>query len=94
MEQETPALHLGYRMQAEAMDMLALRATLMGQEIDPEKAKQARHGMAQIFPLTATDLPNRIGPALGAALKSAEREWLDSGFTLTKVTLIARHNRG
>jgi poly(A) polymerase len=48
-------------------------------------------GAAAEFPLRATDLIKAgmaPGPALGAALKAARTRWLDSDFSLDRVTLV------
>ncbi len=50
---------------------------------------QVARGAAAKFPLTASDLmPALSGPALGAALRRLEREWIASEFTLTREALL------
>jgi len=89
MNDDTPPGELGYRLGAvEALDVLALRATLSGRESEPEKADQARIGARQILPVTAADLPGLVGPAIGARLRALEARWIASGFTMTKGTLL------
>ncbi len=75
---------LGYRLgEAEALDVLALRAALSNALLDPRAAEAARHGAAQSFPLRAIDLAPLAGPDLGRRLKDLERAWIASGFALT-----------
>ena len=38
-------------------------------------------------------MPNLTGPALGEAMKRLEKEWIASGFTLTRKDLIARASK-
>ncbi|SLN32693.1 CCA tRNA nucleotidyltransferase [Roseisalinus antarcticus] len=82
---------LGYRLGAdEALDVLALRGACVGAEIDPVSAESARHGAVQTLPIKPTDLQaTHSGKALGAALKAAERRWIDSGFVLTRDQLLS-----
>lgn len=90
MSTDLPPGPLGYRLGAdEALDVLALRAAMAGQEIDPVQAENARDGAAQRFPLRAADLmPAYEGPALGAELRRREGAWIASGFTLTREDLL------
>ncbi|MBP1805168.1 CCA tRNA nucleotidyltransferase [Rubellimicrobium aerolatum] len=79
---------LGYRLgEAEALDVLALRAALSNAHLDPEAARLARHGAGQRFPLAAADLAPLAGPALGHRLRALERAWIDSGFALSPKSL-------
>ena len=81
---------LGYRHGAEAAKtILHLRLYAQGQVPDADDLAKADKGAAARFPLTARDLmPALDGPALGKALKTAERRWIDSGFTLSKEELL------
>lgn len=86
------AAALGYRNGVDqALAILALRAALF-ETVPLENARQdAETGAAATFPLKAADLmPDLTGPALGAALKRAESDWIASGFALDKPALIAR----
>jgi poly(A) polymerase len=95
MEQEASPEALGYHLGwPEALDVLALRAALSGQETVPEKVGRARQAAGARLPLTAADLAPLAGPALGRALRQAERLWLDSGLTLTRAALIAAVQKG
>jgi len=68
---------------------LALRAATLGAEFDTIQAEKARFGAAQVFPVKAGDLSDRLqGPELGAALKDAKTRWIASDFRLTKADLI------
>ena len=81
---------LGYRLGAEeAQGVLALRAALSNATIDPEAARQAEAGAAHRFPLAAADLSPLAGPALGQRLRTLERAWIDSGFSLPRDALLA-----
>lgn len=82
---------LGYHLGAEAArDVLLLRAALLGGGVSDQALAAARFGAAQRFPLTAEDLmPDLEGPALGAALRTAEARWIASGFALGRDELLA-----
>ncbi len=90
MSSDTPPGVLGYRLGAqEALDVLALRAAMGGQEIDTVQAQDARDGAGQSFPLRAADLmPGYEGPALGAELRRREAAWIASGFSLGRDDLL------
>jgi poly(A) polymerase len=80
---------LGYRLgEAEALDVLALRAALSNALLDPTAAETARHAAAQRFPVKACDLAPLAGPALGQRLRELERAWIGSGFTLPPEALL------
>ena len=84
------AAELGYRHGVEtALSALAIRAASEAREMDEAEAVSAGSGARQVFPLAAADLPDTLeGPEIGAALKAAERRWIDSGFELTKADLL------
>ena len=83
---------LGYRLGADlAVSALLLRAASLGVWIEDSEIDAARNGAAQVFPITAADLmPDLSGPALGAALKRLEDEWVASGFSLSRKLLLQR----
>ena len=83
---------LGYRLgKEEGQNALMLRAALLKQAVSDADLDSARHAADQTFPLEAADLmPNLQGPALGAALRRLEADWIASGFELTRETLIQR----
>jgi poly(A) polymerase len=71
------------------IDRLIVTAAAMGQTVDPDAIQKIKHAASQTFPLTAADLmPELQGPALGKAMKAAEKRWINSGFTLAKAELI------
>ncbi|WP_377509959.1 CCA tRNA nucleotidyltransferase [Octadecabacter sp. R77987] len=83
------AQELGYRFADRAVDILALRAAMAGQEFDTKLAEKAVFGANQSFPLAASDfMLDLSGPALGKALGNAEQRWIASGFTLTRAELL------
>ncbi|MCR9088970.1 MAG: CCA tRNA nucleotidyltransferase [Rhodobacteraceae bacterium] len=86
------AAELAYRHGAEtARDVLLLRVALAGQPLSPDFAAEIATGAAARFPISATDLmPELSGAALGTALEQLESDWIASGFTLDRATLIAR----
>ena len=88
--EDTSPRALGYRHGAKAaQDILLVRASAEGVEIDSKKLESAMRAATETFPLTADDLmPALTGPALGRALNAAEDEWIESGFTLTKEDLL------
>ena len=81
---------IAYRFGADvARDAYLVIAASTGQPATPDALDAISHAAVQTFPLKAADLmPNLSGPALGAALKKAERRWIASGFTLTKADLL------
>ncbi len=83
---------LGYRYGAEtALSALALRAAMTTSLIDPTDRAEADRGAAQVFPLTAADLqPDLQGAALGKALRSAEANWIASGFARGRADMLPK----
>jgi poly(A) polymerase len=86
-----PPLELGYKLGAEAAtDVLLLRAALLQTRFDDGALDDLNRGASAIFPLKAADLqPDLSGPALGQALKAAERDWLASDLRLVRAALRA-----
>lgn len=86
------AEEMGYRLGEDAgLNARLLRLALLETGFTPSDAEMVRFGAAQIYPIAAADLMDRLqGPDLGAALKRLEAEWIASGFTLTKEELIAK----
>lgn len=84
------AAELGYRYGAtEAVDILALRAALLGGDLSPVATKDALFGAGQKCPIRAADLmPEVQGEALGKRLKEIEARWIASGFALSKADLL------
>ena len=71
---------------AHARDALLVRAAALA--MPPEGLDAARRGAEAAFPLRAADLPDLRGPALGAALRRAERAWLAAEGALDRAALI------
>ena len=84
------AIEMAYRHGADiGIDMLAVEAASLSQNMDPKEVDAVRNAANQVFPLKAQDLmPDVQGAALGAALKAAEKRWIASGFQLTKDDLL------
>lgn len=62
---------------------------VFGDALSEAKLQAARWASEQKFPVTAQDLmPELKGKALGDALKKLERDWIASGFTLSKDSLL------
>lgn len=87
----TGPAELGFRFGCDlALEMVMLRAALMGQEVETAVLDAANHGAQQTFPISAKDLmPDYTGAVLGARLKALETAWISSGFSLTKADLLA-----
>lgn len=81
---------LGYLHGSEAArDIFLLRAALLETPLEPTSLDEAGQGALAVFPISAKDLmPELKGPALGARLKSLEKQWIDSGFALTRDDLM------
>lgn len=71
-----------------ATDIILLRAALLSPAPANWHEAVARGATAR-FPVSAADLPDLSGPALGARLKSLRARWLASDLTLTKGQLLA-----
>ncbi|MGR3761238.1 CCA tRNA nucleotidyltransferase [Roseobacteraceae bacterium NS-SX3] len=83
---------LAYRLgAARAWDAMLLRTALLEQPLPPGLEAEIAAGSAAEFPVSAQDLmPALKGPALGAALKKLEAEWIASAFTLSREALLDR----
>ncbi|WP_438986931.1 CCA tRNA nucleotidyltransferase [Marivivens donghaensis] len=81
---------LGYRHKDTAEDSYLVRQASMGQPLDPEELAVLHHAVQQSFPVKAADLmPVFTGAALGERLRKLEADWIASGFTLSRDTLIS-----
>ncbi|MEX0305345.1 MAG: CCA tRNA nucleotidyltransferase [Leisingera sp.] len=82
---------LGYKLGSQqALDALLLRAAFLEQPLPPNLETDIALGTDAAFPVKARDLlPDIKGPALGAALKKLEVEWIASGFSLSRDELLA-----
>ena len=85
-----PPIEASYRHGADVgVDVLAVEAASLGQNIDPKQVEFVKSAALQRIPITAQDfMPDLEGAALGEALKAAERRWIASGFQLTKDDLL------
>jgi poly(A) polymerase len=81
---------LAYRQGAQvALDAALLRAALLEQPLSPVFESDIASGAEAVFPIKARDLlPDFKGPALGNMLKKLEAEWIASGFSLSRETLL------
>lgn len=77
--------------QSVARDVMLLRSALLEMPLHPMLETELNAGAQAVFPLTAQDLmPDVQGPALGVALKRLKSDWIASGFSLDKDTLLKR----
>lgn len=77
--------------QSVARDVMLLRSALLEMPLPPMLETELNAGAQAVFPLTAQDLmPDLQGPALGVALKRLKSDWIASGFSLDKDTLLKR----
>ena len=72
-----------------AAAILLARAALSGMTPTAGWQAEVARGAAAQFPISAKDLPDLSGPALGQRLKDLRQRWLDSGLRLTKAELLA-----
>lgn len=86
----TSVQELAYRQGAQvALDAALLRAALLEQPLSPVFESDIASGAEAVFPIKARDLlPAFKGPALGNMLKKLEAEWIASGFSLNRETLL------
>lgn len=74
-----------------ALDLAILRAVAFESPLGDLDQPALRAAAQARFPLSGADLmPALTGPALGAALKRLEQDWVASGFTLDRAALLAR----
>jgi poly(A) polymerase len=80
----------GYLLGAEAArDVHLIEAATLAAPMEKSTLEIISEGAAQSFPVKAADLmPGLEGPALGAALKSLEGQWIASDFSLSKAGLL------
>ncbi|MEC8574016.1 MAG: CCA tRNA nucleotidyltransferase [Pseudomonadota bacterium] len=77
--------------QSVARNAMLLRSALLEMPLSPMLETELNAGAQAVFPLTAQDLmPDLRGPALGVALKRLKSDWIASGFSLDKDTLLKR----
>ncbi|AUQ72258.1 CCA tRNA nucleotidyltransferase [Phaeobacter inhibens] len=74
-----------------ARNVMLLRSALFEAPIAPDLETEITKGAAAVFPLSAKDLmPDLQGPALGAALKTLQKDWIRSEFMLDRDALLKR----
>ena len=77
--------------QSVARSAMLLRSALLEMPLSPMLETELNAGAQAVFPLTAQDLmPDVQGPALGVALKRLKSDWIASGFSLDKDSLLKR----
>ncbi|MDN5569206.1 MAG: CCA tRNA nucleotidyltransferase [Paracoccus sp. (in: a-proteobacteria)] len=77
-----------YRLGPEIGADHALLQAARGIALPPDWRDQVAQAACATFPLSAADLPDLQGPALGRGLKTAEAAWIASGFALPAPALI------
>lgn len=92
VESEQGAGEIAWRQNAStARDVVWLRAAATGAPVPPDSEKDISVGAAASFPVQPGDLmPDYKGPALGKRLAWLEKEWISSGFTLSRDSLLSK----
>mgnify|MGYP001821611900 FL=1 len=87
-----PPAVVGYRFGMETgRDVLLLGDALMGNVSSERAYSELTKGAAAEFPVRAADLlPAFEGKALGEKLRELETRWIESGFTLSKESLLTK----
>ncbi|MEO0667712.1 MAG: CCA tRNA nucleotidyltransferase [Pseudomonadota bacterium] len=67
-----------------------LRAATSGTPLPEGWMDDIAQGAEATFPVTAADLPDLQGPALGQRLKALKQDWLASDLALSKAALLGR----
>ena len=82
---------LGYRLgHRDAMSTVAVRSALFQEPVAVDAKDQVKKGSGRTFPVTAADLmADYNGPALGNRLRTLEKMWIASDFTLDRDSLLA-----
>jgi len=91
LENPRPLAELAYRNGAKvAVDVALLRAAVLSTPLPADLRQLTDDAASQTCPVTASDLMPRFqGPALGEKLKALEQDWINSGFRLTRLDLLA-----
>lgn len=85
-----PPAALGHRLGPDlGADAVLVRAALLETPPPPGWQADVARGAATPFPVTAADLPDLSGPALGTRLRALERRWLAADCRPTKAELLA-----
>jgi poly(A) polymerase len=79
------AYRLGY---AAGLDTQLVLHAHLGTALPENLQEQLEIGASAVFPVSASDLPDLQGPALGARLKRLETAWTDAGFDISKQDLL------
>ena len=88
---DAPA-EVGYRHGVDTgMDVLLVSDALLGRSFSKNAFIQLERGARAEFPIKAADLmPKLQGKALGEKLREMETAWIESGFTLSRETLLSK----
>lgn len=74
----------------DSLDVVLLRAVRSGEDLPDDLLEKIESGSARQFPVEVSDLPRDLkGAGIGKAMRTLERLWLDSGFSMTKRRLIS-----
>lgn len=85
---ERPAV-TGWRLGADrGRDALLLRAAVLEHPVQGDALAEISRGAQSTFPVTAADLPQLSGAALGAELKRLQGQWLKSDLRATRADLL------
>ena len=84
------AAELAYRHDATcACDVILLRSAVLEMPMPADFEAEVNRGAAAVFPVAAKDLmPDYIGPALGKRLRTLEKVWISSRFSLSRQALL------
>ncbi|SLN69626.1 CCA-adding enzyme [Falsiruegeria litorea R37] len=85
------AAELGYRLGADpALATMILRSAQLEMPLAADVTRDVEKGARAVFPVTAKDLlPDYKGRELGGKLSQLERDWIESGFALTRANLLS-----
>lgn len=91
MSPDVPLAEIAYRQgQKTAISVMLLRGAVMSKMPDSSLLETIFNASQAIFPVSAADLmPRYQGPALGDRLRMLESDWIKSGFTMDKNTLLS-----
>lgn len=71
------------------MGSVLLRAAIENKPLTAQVRQQVEAGAGAVFPISARDLPEVSGPALGQRLKALKQDWLASDLTKSKHDLLS-----
>ena len=85
---ETPAV-LGWRLDAKrATDAMLLRGAILETPLPLRWTDDVRRGASATFPITAADLPDLTGAALGERLRALQARWLSGDLRASREDLL------